>query len=324
MCIVDDSACFSEIGLEYKAAPEMDFQLPYAISTSMFIGQLDPEFLRVVKKKIGQHGAVLLRGAQGVNIDSFMDLINKTTGSSLNYDYGSTPRSKIQSGLYTATEYPAHQTIPLHNEQSYTNVWADYLWFYCEKAALSGGETTLADSRLVYKKIPKSIRDRFIDKGIKYVRNYGTGYDLEWQQVFNTEKPSEVERFCRQRDISFEWLSDGGLRTAQVCQAHIIHKETGAPVWFNQAHLFHVSSLNGDIRDALVDILGYDGLPRNAYYGDGTEIEDSVLDEIRSVYDEYSVVFPWHSGDIMLVDNVLTSHGRQPFEGPRKVYVAMT
>ena len=31
----------------------------------------------------------------------------------------------------------------------------------------------------------------------------------------------------------------------------------------------------------------------------------------------------WQAGDLMLVDNVRTAHGRERFEGPREVLVAM-
>jgi alpha-ketoglutarate-dependent taurine dioxygenase len=31
----------------------------------------------------------------------------------------------------------------------------------------------------------------------------------------------------------------------------------------------------------------------------------------------------WQAGDLMVVDNVRTAHGREPFEGPREVVVAM-
>ncbi|WP_428241029.1 TauD/TfdA family dioxygenase [Gynuella sp.] len=324
MVMVTEETTVKEITIEFKSAPHAEFSLPYSVTSDASITSLATEVSALIKQRLHQHGAILIRGAGDVSIDSFGQLVAATTGDSINYDFGSTPRSRIQSGVYTATEYPAHQTIPLHNEQSYTNIWADYLWFYCEKAAVSGGATTLADSREIFRKIPESIRQKFMDKGVMYVRNYGTGYDLDWQKVFNTTDRQEVESFCHKRDIQFEWKSEDELTTTQVCQAHTVHKVTGETVWFNQAHLFHVSSLAPEIREALVEILGIEGLPRNACYGDGSTIEDSVLDEIRGIYDENTVIFPWQAGDIMLVDNVLAAHGRQAFEGDRKVYVMMT
>ena len=110
------------------------------------------------------------------------------------------------------------------------------------------------------------------------------------------------------------------MRTRQVCQAVATHPHTGEAVWFNQAHLFHVSSLEAEIRESL---LASDEPPRNAYYGDGSPIEDVVLDEVRAAYAKEAVVFPWQRGDILVVDNMLTAHGRRPYRGARKIVVAM-
>jgi hypothetical protein len=64
-------------------------------------------------------------------------------------------------------------------------------------------------------------------------------------------------------------------------------------------------------------------LPSNAYYGDGSPIESSVLDEVRDVFSRVAVRFPWQRGDILMLDNMLVAHGRSPFKGLRKVFVAM-
>jgi len=95
-------------------------------------------------------------------------------------------------------------------------------------------------------------------------------------------------------------------------------------LWFNQAHLFHISSLEASARESLLSIFKEHELPSNAYYGDGSRIETSVLDEIRGVYNETAITFQWQQGDILMLDNFLASHGREPFVGPRKIVVAMT
>ena len=77
------------------------------------------------------------------------------------------------------------------------------------------------------------------------------GLDLPWEQAFNSEDRQVVERFCRSNRIDLEWKADGELRTRQVCQAVARHPHTGESVWFNQAHLFHVSNLaTKDFREA--------------------------------------------------------------------------
>ena len=132
-----------------------------------------------------------------------------------------------------------------------------------------------------------------------------------------------VEAYCRAHKIGWEWKEDGELRTRQVCQAVAQHPVTRDWVWFNQAHLFHVSNLPPEVRESLLEIVDEEDLPRNVYYGDGSPIEPSVLDEVRGVLEEAKVSFPWYSGDVLMLDNMLAAHARSPFSGPRKVVVAM-
>ncbi|MGQ0554671.1 MAG: TauD/TfdA family dioxygenase [Nitrospiraceae bacterium] len=285
------------------------------------------EYREVVGRMIGIYlstvGGVLFRGFPIESVADFDTFVRMISPDLASYEFGSTPRSQVHNQVYTSTEYPPHQSIPLHNEQAYTAEWPMKIWFYCAQASSEGGDTPIADSRDVYRHIPVRVRERFIEKGVMYVRNYGNGLDVPWNKVFNTADRGVVEQYCRSAGIEYEWKSDGELRTRQVCQAVAVHPLTRETVWFNQAHLFHVSNLEAAVREALLSVVDEDDLPRQAYYGDGTPIEPSVLDEIRDVYRCHAVQFPWKRGDVMMLDNMLVAHGRTPFKGPRKILVAM-
>ena len=272
-----------------------------------------------------EHGGVLFRGFAGDQSDSrFCNEFAKMFADELlTYEFASTPRTDLGDGVYTATEYPSHQIIPLHNEQSYTLQWPLNIWFHCVTAPKEGGETPIADSRKIYNAMPVEIRQRFESKKLLYVRNYGNGLDLSWEQVFNTDSKGQVEEYCRKNNINFKWKEDGELRTWQRCQATAQHHTTKEWVWFNQAHLFHVSNIDEATRDVLLDVVEYEDLPRNVYYGDGSKVEESILDEVRGVLDEHTVKFPWQKGDFLMLDNMLAAHGRSTFSGERKVVVAM-
>lgn len=268
-------------------------------------------------------GGVLLRGFEPAGAEGFRRFAASFGHALLHYEFASTPRSKVDAGVYTSTEYPAHQTIPLHNEQAYTQHWPMKIWFYCDLPSETGGETPIADSRAIHRRLPAGLVDRFTAKGLMYVRNFGNGLDLPWQRVFNTEDRGEVERYCRQQGIAWEWKADGQLRTREVCQAVARHPRSGEAVWFNQAHLFHVSALEEVVRESLLDAVGEQDLPRNVYYGDGSPIEGSALEEIRGVLDDLELVFNWQRGDVLMLDNMLFAHGRKPYTGKRRVIVAM-
>ncbi len=271
-----------------------------------------------------QHGGILFRGFQVGSVESFEALVRAMADDELiEYKYRSTPRTTLGGRIYTSTEYPADQWIPQHNEMSYSREWPLRIAFLCVRAAESGGETPLSDSRRMYRRLSPEVRDRFAGLGVMYVRNYSPGLDVSWQEVFGTSDRAEVERFCGAAGITAEWKADGGLRTRQVCQGVAHHPTTSEILWFNQAHLFHASNLDPAVRAALVAERGEENLPRNTYYGDGSPIPDAVLGEIRDAFRQEMRSFTWQNGDLVLLDNMLVAHGRAPYSGPRRVLVGM-
>ncbi len=271
-----------------------------------------------------KHGGILLRNFNIQSVSEFNRMVQSLCPDLLDYVYRSTPRTKLGGKIYTATEYPADRVIPLHNENAYSKSWPSQILFFQVIVASEGGETPIADSRNVYKRIDPEIRKKFDELGVMYTRNYSKGVDLNWREVFQTEEKEEVEKYCKEHDIEFEW-KEGTLEltTRQTCQATLVHPVTRESVWFNQAHLFHISSLDEESRISLIKELGEENLPRNASYGNGAPFEAEVLDHIREVYDQEKVKFKWQKGDIMILDNILMAHGRETYKGERKVAVAM-
>ena len=238
-------------------------------------------------------------------------------------EYGDLPREGLSDKVYGSTPYPQEQAILFHNESSHMHCWPSKIWFFCVQPAQQGGETPIVDCRKVFKLLDAKLRERFEQKQLMYVRNYIDGLDVSWQDFFHTTDKVTVENYCRQAGIHFEWLSGNGLRTRKVRPAVTRHPKTGEQVFFNQLQLHHVSCLEPSVRESLLSTLGEESLPRNVYYGDGSPIEDSVMTEIGEIYQEAKVSFPWQQGDILMLDNMLAAHGRNPYMGSRKVVVAM-
>lgn len=269
-----------------------------------------------------EHGAVLFREFRALSVNELAEVATVNGGESLKYIYRSTARSEVEDRVFTSTEYPRDLEIPQHNENSYTTTWPSKIWFYCDQDGFTGGETPMSDSRKVFQRIPPDIRSKFEEKELIYERNYNDVIDLPWQVVFQTESRQSVEDFCKNNQIQYEWRNDGSLTTRQKCPAVIQHAITGEFVWFNQAHLFHHSSADRDLKVMLEEIGSR--LPRNVYFGDGSEIPHEDIEVIRQVYKELQTCFEWKHGDLLVLDNVLTAHGRRPFSGRRRILVVMT
>jgi alpha-ketoglutarate-dependent taurine dioxygenase len=281
------------------------------------------DFRQAIDSRLRSYGAILFRGFGLGSAGELEDLIAAVSGGLMGYEDRSSPRSLVSGNIYTSTDHPSDQSIALHNENSYSFTWPLKIFFFGLLPATSGGETPIADSRRVYQRLDPELRERFHRRRLMYVRNFGDGLGLPWQTAFQTEDPAAVEEFCRNADIETEWKSGGRLRTRQIRPAVARHPLGGEPVWFNQAHLFHVSGLAPEVRSELLAAFAEEDLPSNVYYGDGSPIEEPALDAIRAAYDAETIAFPWQQGDVLMLDNMLIAHGRAPFEGPRKIVVGM-
>ena len=275
-----------------------------------------------IETEVLKHGAILFRG---FSIDSvFMfEQFALTICCELFGEYGDLPRAEIGNKIYSSTPYPPNETILFHNESSHMNRWPLKIFFFCFNAAQQGGETPIIDCRKIYQLLDPKIRERFRQKQIMYVRNFTDNLDVSWQEFFQTMDKSEVENYCHKNCIDFEWKPDNGLRTRHVRPAVTTHPNTNEMIFFNQLQLHHVLCLDSTIRESLLSLFEERDLPRNVYYGDGAPIESTVLDEIRRVYQEASISFPWQEGDILMLDNMLIAHGRNPYVGRRKIMVAL-
>jgi alpha-ketoglutarate-dependent taurine dioxygenase len=278
-----------------------------------------------VGQELLAHRALLFRGFAVSSAPYFQRFVNATSsGPLLEYKDRSTPRYEVGGGIYVSTIYPADQQIHLHNEGTYWRTWPLKIYFCCMKAPRTGGETPIADVRNVYKRIDPDIRDLFREKQVMYVRNYNPGIGLTWQEAFQTKDPKQVQEYAEKNAIEVEFRSDKRLRTRQIRPAIRKHPITDEEVWFNHAAFFHVTSLDKEVRDALLSSYTEEGLPYNTYFGDGSPIPQEVVAKLRDAYLFEKVMFAWREGDVLLLDNMSVAHAREPYTGERNVIVAMT
>jgi hypothetical protein len=101
--------------------------------------------------------------------------------------------------------------------------------------------------------------------------------------------------------------------------------KSGRPLWYNcvgSRYLF-AQAVGAD----KPPYLGSDGLsypPSNYRYRDGSLIKMEWLARLAEISDSITFDFTMQPGDLILVNNYLVSHGRDPwYEGERRIIVSM-
>jgi alpha-ketoglutarate-dependent taurine dioxygenase len=288
-----------------------------------------------------RHGAILFRGFGLVTAEDFQIAAAVCFKEPLqSYTGGASPRVQVRSGIYESTRVPPQMLIPQHNEMSYMPSPPRRLAFFCEVEPEHGGETPLADSRLIYAQIPQEVRSEFEQKGVCYHRYlYGPRWNLHhrvrnrfvnlytsWMKAFGTTDRGVVEKFWAENGGTVEWDREEGAKISNVLPAVREHPETGERLWFNHVATFLSSPHSTGWAKWMLYQMAYPNALRRPFHaalGDGTPITHSQIDAIRAAIERSTFRFRWRRGDFLLVDNFLMTHGRMPFLGKRRILVAI-
>ncbi|KGT73214.1 hypothetical protein MA20_45900 [Bradyrhizobium japonicum] len=266
------------------------------------------------------HGALLIRGLPP-DIERFATLCD-LFGPPASHSELSSLRTRLGDGVYTSTDHPADQKIQMHNEQAYLSYWPKIASFMCVTPPMSGGETPIADCRDFDPELPADLRSRLRTQGVKYVRNIGSESTIPWKAVYGVESREELEVYCALKNIELHWRSDGTPRTISSLPAYIRHPVTGTDCFFNNIVSASHHSLAPRQR-AQIEKLFSTALdqPNSVLFGDGEPISFDEIQALLSAYERRTFQFDWAAGDILIADNVLVAHARNPFKGARKVVV---
>ena len=275
-----------------------------------------------IEMLVAKHGGILFRNF-GLKTPQDFEAFAEAIEPELYGSYGDLPKKEGGKKTYRSTPYPERQMILYHNESSHLDRWPRKQWFFCELPSPVGGATPIVDCREMLRRLPADMVAEFERKELLYVRTFTPGLDVSWQDFYKTDRKDDVEARLAPAGIAWRWLDGDTLQTRTRCPAVIRHPLTGEKVFFNQIQLHHAACLEAQVREDLLAMGGIDRMPRHVTYGDGSPIADETMAVVGRVYEECAVRFDWQQGDIVMLDNMLAAHARDPYEGPRKIVVAM-
>ncbi|KML53603.1 MULTISPECIES: TauD/TfdA family dioxygenase [Burkholderia] len=288
-------------------------------------------------------GALLWRGFAVPDTAAFGRLGALYPAHANGYTAGAAPRRQIDGQVYESTRMPPPFKIGLHQEMAYMPAFPRLVAFYCRQPADAGGETPICDMRRVTARVPAALRERFAERGVMYLRNFAApgdradglaanpnlpfaAYHRPWDDAFGTAERDEVERLCAERGVGCRWLDDGSVTVSHVGSALRAHPRTGETVWFNQASAQHPNPRSmGELSYRYLQRMYGEraAFPYEIRYGDGSPMPYDDLAAIYDALDDEELSFPWQAGDVLVVDNMLVAHGRNPYRGARDTQVML-
>jgi hypothetical protein len=270
-----------------------------------------------------RHGAILFRGFPVQDADAFDRFIEAFALTNFPYDHSLSNAVRINRTprVFTANEAPASVTIFLHHEMAQTPIYPSHLFFYCEKAAETGGATPICRSDILWRELQR-VQPQFAadceTKGLLYTNVMPSaddplsGMGRSWQKTLRASRREEAEDRLRQYGYDWSWLEDGSLRATTPQLPAVRHLADGRVTFFNQ--LIAASQGWKDTRN---------DPSRAITFGDGSPLDLAATHEAVRLADQLSFPIPWQEGDVALLDNFVTMHGRQTFSGSRKVLASL-
>lgn len=288
------------------------------------------EWLREHKHRfemdLTEHGGILFRGFGIGSPESFNDFMKCFNTEPLPYMFRSSPRKELDKNvknIFLSTSYPSNRIINMHNESSYSRIWGKKIAFCCIKPAVKGGETPIADSRMILSDICPELVEKFRIKGVKYRRTLLPDLGMSWHEVFQTTDIKIVGEICEKYRIEYRFEGDRKCIIEWVKPAVYRHPISQKETWFNHVYFFNKYSRYEELGLSFKDSLPAEYLTSDTFFGDGSEISYDEYSEIKHAYQKNTVSFSYEKGDIIFLDNMLAAHGRNSYSGERIIATAI-
>lgn len=269
------------------------------------------------------HGAILFRGFPVVSDLDFDRLIQAFDMPNFAYveSLSNAVRRNRTPRVFTANEAPPSVSIYLHHEMAQTPIYPSSLFFFCEKAATSGGATPLCRSDLLLRALEEE-RPEFVEAcerlGVRYTNVMPATEDVEsgqgrsWRSTLQADDKQAAEAKLTSLGYSWEWRQDDSLKVTTPVLPAVRTLADGRKVFFNQL----IAAFRGwqDKRNSP---------EKTIRFGDDSPIDAQDMNCAIRIGDALSFDMAWKTGDVALVDNFLVMHGRHPFQGERRVLASL-
>jgi len=249
-------------------------------------------------------GIILFRGFD-LDQHDILTFTNQFTERYSRPDYRRSSRFE-QEFVLNADYWKANHRLydmPLHSETTFTPVWPEVIWLYCNVPPAKEGATTVCDGIEIWDRLSSEIKLFFLAEPVLY--------------VVEIPIPETIKGKGKKPWISdmlgvggyLDW--DAGLLCLNVLR-YAANKARYSDKFCFANHLL------ADLHDELQI--------KEITMASGKAIPKKFIDEIKQVSDDITVDHSWQQGDVVMVDNIRFMHGRRAFEkgDPRDILTVQT
>ena len=182
--------------------------------------------------------------------------------------------------------------MALHSESSFSSVWPEIVWFFCNKPSKKGGETTLCDGVELWKILPAKLKLYFLKQPIKY------SIEIKLPKI-KTKKKIGMQN----------WITNTcGVSGYVDLKDHKAHLEILRYAIFKVEHLDSYAFANHLIADNQNELQ-----IKNISMASGEAIPDEYIEIIKEKSFEITYEHSWKKNDILMIYNKRFMHGRNGF-----------
>lgn len=281
-----------------------------------------------------EHGGIWLRGFPLKSAEDFNAVMGLYPAFEGGYVAGGSPRKKVTGQVMESTQLDEEYKITLHSEMSYLRHYPARIAFFCRQAPPVGGETIIGNMREFMKRMPAELREKLEKHTIRQVRNLApagisTGKAVadhpdmvSWDVSFDTDSKEQVEADCSKLGLEAIWNDDGSLTLLGYMEPFVDHPQTGERLYHTNIHT-DGKILGAKYAELDKRLLSKQKMPSGFTLDNGEALTSEEAQSIADTLASIEIAWPWQEGDVMILDNLLCQHGRNPFSGSREILTAL-
>jgi alpha-ketoglutarate-dependent taurine dioxygenase len=244
-------------------------------------------------------------------------------------------RKWVAPGLRRMDYYPPDRDLLPNNEVQYQRRSPRWVLLYCHALADRGGRIFVHSARSVEEALRRGgsagrgLLARYEAGGLEIETGFldrrhpakAENYFASWQERFETDDPDEALATASERRDEYDacWWRDEGLRGADGARIRTLMTRIRRDAYGvdprDGARYLRFPRLAADAPSARN---GWRRFPIG-----GRDPSDEERRALLQAFLETREGAPAARGDVILFDNLRFGHSREPFEGPREVFVAM-